>query len=601
MIAVELPENIKVQVLEGVERLPFLSIIGYADTLNPKSMHFVPIEPSDAIIEGIRLAQEYNITIEFIDYSVEGYKPETYQLPDDYALSRLGLDLFYESVVKVISEKKKQFPEDEKTKEIDLMREKFMASHLLKLSKLYSRVLFVCGLAHWENIKHYLANESELEDVEPDLLPQRYVKVYNVKPDSARFLLKEIPFISFKWERFRNKFSLEKIEEYEEPAKLFEALNAFIKLKHIRPILLKARDGYQDEYKEFIDLHKLKTLFQYCRSLSIVENMLSPSLFHLLVAGKNCVDDDYAWKVLEIASNYPHEDKSGKYPNLNLNTEGAFSDGRFIKLRSRHARHYKKEDSLPMKKRPKEKYPGAWQDEWDSGNDLVSWPPEDVVEEEYFAFIRKRVKKKLKDQNVIIEEFKSSLLDGIDIKETIRKWPIERKIYVRNERPLIGKIDTLIVIFDEDVGEEEKYPFKITWWAEHDKESDMGLYTVNPGDYLIGPGISHVETGGILTIFPPGKLRPIWQYYNDYLYTDAQTKAERLLKAGILYSSEKYIVYMAKKPPRKYFFDMAKKKNREIIFYPIENYSVESLRTIKHMHLLRGRHLRKIANDYIFL
>jgi len=598
---VELPSTIKEQVLEGVERLPFLSIIGYADSLKPKSMSFIPIEPGDAIIEGIRLAQEHKITIELIDYSVKGYTATAYQLPDDYALSRLGLEVFYDSVIKLIYERKKVFPEDEKSKQIDETREKFMASHLLNLSSLYNRVLFICGLAHWENIKHYLKNISELKGVEKDLVPQRYVEIFNIKPDSARFLLKEIPYISYKWEKFRQKYAKEILETYEDPQELFKVLNSFQKTEFIRPVMLKARDEYQEEYKEFINLHRLKTLFQYCRNLSIVENMISPSLFQLLIGAKNCVDDDYAWKVLEIASKYPYEDKSGKYSDLDLTVEGAFSGGRFIRLRPRHPRFYRKEDSIPMKKRLKEKYPGEWEDEWNSGFDLVSWPPEDVVEEEYFAFIRKRVQKKLKDQNVVIEEFKSSLLDGIDIKETIRKWPIERKIYVRNERPLIGKIDTLIVIFDEDIGDEEKYPFKITWWAEHDKESDMALYTVKPGDYLIGPGISHVEIGGLLTIFPPGRLQPVWDKYFDFEYQNVETKAERLLKAGILYSREKYIVYMAKKPPRSYYFNLASRKNREIIFFPIENYSVESLKTIKHVHLLRGKHLRKIAHNYIFL
>ena len=87
----------------------------------------------------------------------------------------------------------------------------------------------------------------------------------------------------------------------------------------------------------------------------------------------------------------------------------------------------------------------------------------------------------------------------------------------------------------------------------------------------------------------------------DYEYKDTNNKAERLLKAGILYSKQRYIVYVAKKPPRKYFYSLAGIKHRDLIFIPINNFSTESLKTIKHIHLLAGRDKRLIAHNYIFL
>ncbi|MFX1259730.1 MAG: hypothetical protein ACFFAN_17900, partial [Promethearchaeota archaeon] len=204
-------------------------------------------------------------------------------------------------------------------------------------------------------------------------------------------------------------------------------------------------------------------------------------------------------------------------------------------------------------------------------------------------------------QRVKIEEFKSSIMDGIAIKETIRNWAFKKKIYVRNEQQIQGKVDTLIVIFDEDNGKIENYPYKLTWWAEHDKESDMAFYATNPGDYLIGPGISHVEIGGLLSIFPPPRLKQVFRSYMDYEYKDTKDKAERLLKAGILYSKERYIVYIANKPPRKYFYSLAGVKHRKIIYIPLDNFSQESLKTIKHIHILAGKDKRKLAHNYIFL
>ena len=54
VVCVELPDNIRDEVLEGIDRLPYLSLIAYADTLNPKKLNFVPIDPGDSIIEAIR-------------------------------------------------------------------------------------------------------------------------------------------------------------------------------------------------------------------------------------------------------------------------------------------------------------------------------------------------------------------------------------------------------------------------------------------------------------------------------------------------------------------------------------------------------------------
>lgn len=625
VVCVELPDNIRDEVLEGIDRLPYLSLIAYADTLNPKKLNFVPIDPGDSIIEAIRIGLEYDFPIEFIDLSVKDYAPLSFKLPDDYSINDLGLSLFYEKISEYFNKEQKEKKKSLRDKinleeflntqnqespgkkydflEKDILREKYMASHLRKMMPLYNRILFVCGMAHWESIKYYLENPKKIEDVEFNLIPHEFVKLYNIKNSDARFLLRELPYNTYKWIKFREKYSKTQLEEIDTPEDLYKMLDSFRKIENIRKILLKSKYLYEEEFKEFVDLHKLKTLFQYSRNLSLTERRLLPNLTHLLISSKNVVDDDYAWKVLEKATKYPFNDESEKYETMKLSMEGGYDpNGRYIKLRRHHPYYYDQEREVPLSKRPKEEYEGQWRDEWEQGKYItVSWPPEDLIEEDYFAYLRKKAIKNLKNLRVKIEEFKSTLMDGIAIKETIRNWAFKKKIYVRNEQQIQGKIDTLIVIFDEDEGDIEKYPYKITWWAEHDKESDMAFYSTNPGNYLIGPGISHVEIGGLLSIFPPRQIDDIFKSYMDYNFRDIQGKAERLLKAGILFSRERYILYIAKKPPRKYFYSLAGVKHREIVFIPLDNFSHESLKTIKHIHMLAGRDKRKIAHNYIFL
>ncbi len=283
VIAVELPNNIRNEIMEAIKRLPFLSLIGYADSLNPKRLDFIPISPDDSIIEGIRLGMEYNVPVEFIDLSVKGYEPPSVRLPDDYAVNEIGLSLFYEKVSGTFkneffsrkqqirdkikledlleSQKEDNSEEAHEFLEKDVLREKYMASHLLKMMPIYHRILFVVGMAHWESIKYYLESPEKIQDVEIELVPHKYSKIYNIKSSNARFLLKELPYHAYKWVKFRDHYSKDRMEEFEAPDDLFKALDSYDKIDHVNTIVIKAKREYEKEFKEFLDLHKLKALF----------------------------------------------------------------------------------------------------------------------------------------------------------------------------------------------------------------------------------------------------------------------------------------------------------------------------------------------------
>ena len=89
--------------------------------------------------------------------------------------------------------------------------------------------------------------------------------------------------------------------------------------------------------------------------------------------------------------------------------------------------------AAPASRRPEAaqegEVPGEWAGRLD-GNSICSYPPEDLVIEDYGRFLKKKGKSILSEERAAVEPFTTSLLDGIDIRETIRNWH-EGKIYVR--------------------------------------------------------------------------------------------------------------------------------------------------------------------------
>ena len=192
------------------------------------------------------------------------------------------------------------------------------------------------------------------------------------------------------------------------------------------------------------------------------------------------------------------------------------------------------------------------------------------------------------------EPFTTSLLDGIDLRETIRNWH-EGKIYVRSFQKLPGEVGAVVVIFDDD--RQDRYPYSITWLGEHQNESDMAFYATDPLEHLVGPGIGRSEYGGFLLSLPPLRMTDIW---DDPDYDFAESKPERLLLAALDYSLEKNVVYVARRPPRSIFRTIAGRLGRKIIYIPIGQLSPVALKRIRVFHVLDGHDRRERAREYIW-
>jgi hypothetical protein len=246
-----------------------------------------------------------------------------------------------------------------------------------------------------------------------------------------------------------------------------------------------------------------------------------------------------------------------------------------------------------LKPRAKEKYQGEWAEQV-GGDAICSYPPEDLVIEDYGKFLRRKAKSLLSEERARVEPFTTSMEDGIDVRETIRNWH-EGKIFVRKLERLSGDVGAVVVIFDED--RQDRYPYQTTWLGEHQNESDMAFYSTPPFDHMVGPGIGRAEYGGFLMSLPPRRMFDVW---SDPDYDFAETKAERLLMAALDYSLERHVVYVAARPPRSIFRSIAAHLGRQIVYLPVGQLSPAKLKKIRVVHVLDGYARRAQASRYIW-
>jgi hypothetical protein len=320
---------------------------------------------------------------------------------------------------------------------------------------------------------------------------------------------------------------------------------------------------------------------------------LVADLFDQTVAARSIVDDNLAWELWSLGSSHSQQKEISDIETINIRGDEIFQRMKRIRLRRRLPREKARLRPAGLRERKKEKSPGEWAREF-KGQGICSYPPEDIVVENYGLFLRKKGKSVLSEERTRTEPFSTSLLDGIDIRETLRNWH-DGRLFVREFQKVSGEVGAVVVIFDED--DENRYSWHMTWQGEHSQESDMAFYSTNPYEHVVGPGIVRAEYGGFLMSYPPRRMIDVW-HDTDYLFSES--KSETLLLAALDYTLERFVVYVAAKPPRSIFRSIAARLGRKIVYIPIGQLSPVSLKKIRVVHVLDGHDKRSIAKDYIW-
>ncbi|MDR3719571.1 MAG: hypothetical protein P4K98_12275 [Bryobacteraceae bacterium] len=574
VVAVPLWRGLQAEILGAVARLPELSAIAWswsnaASGDEPDDSYWI-IEPGDPYVEALRSARETGAEVLFLlESAPDGMDaPNLFSgapLPDSYAASRLGVETYTGMVLANLD------ASAEANSTVAAMASALQGSDPTRATL---AILDLPSVTALMNLLDVPAGEPE------PVIPPGFVlqaSIVNLHPDCLAEVCGLPPFYAERYEHWREQTDSQPPD----------------RLNLQRELLRESELNYAIQTNEKLSSWQRRQLARFSRKLACSAQMLLPDLFDLLTAARGVVDDNFAWEVWHAAGQWPWQLAESELETRTLTSEDLSPYTRRMQLHRMPMREKRMRLPRGLKNRPKERFPGEWAQQID-GDAICSYPPEDLVIEDYGRMLRQKARSMLSEDRTHVEPFRTSLLDGVDVRETIRNWH-RGELWVRRSERLAGEVGAVVVVFDEDPS--DRYPYCTTWLGEHQNESDMAFYSTFPFDHMIGPGIGRAEYGGFLMVLPSRRMFDVW---SDADYDSAESKSERLLLAGLDYSLERHVLYVAAKPPRSVFRNAAARLGRNIIYLPIGQLSSAKLKKIRVVHVLDGYQRRRDAKEYLW-
>ncbi len=582
-VAIPLPPSFRKDVERGIEMLPNITIALQAESepyaqksWSPEAEEnedrryysYVPVDPCQPVIAGIRLAVQEHIPRAYIDLEVEEFESFAVTLPDPYALKQVSVEQFSTAVLPAL-----QKP----TTQQHINRIQWMARKLRLLEKTFDNILFICSVADWPWIRDAYRNHAELMIEEPAVYETDLLQVVS---ENLIFLLGELPFITGLYEQSR--FNLDDDEN--------------LSVDGVKDLVLTARGKYRTELKDRgrrITPHLLGNYLKYVRNLCLIEHRMTPDLYTLIIAAQQIAGDQFAISLAETARDYPFADHLGLDKFVMSIESGQLPDGTLVDLKSRLPGHPVSWRTCQLNKKPLKIDKDDWAMKWNPFSHC-SWPPEDVAIERFRTHIKDKALGMLGNDLARTEKFTTSLLDGLDIRETLRNWHTG-ELYVKLNPPSRGSLDSVVMLFDSPADPRD-YPWRITWHAEHQDESTLSFFATSYEEEFVGPGIAMATYGGAMFLFPPRHVPDVW---HDRRFDFADTLEERLIVAACHHSKERHIAILAVSPPGVGWRRLAKRYGKKLIHVPMAHFSQEKLQQLRMFHVLNGQEVRSYAEHFI--
>lgn len=584
-LLLEFPEQLERKFFQAVERLPIPTLIYsplFTGKMSPVANIVYAVHPGDSVYWSAYHALKSDLQVTLIDTYVEGRAD---LMLDPASIPFVSWEEFYG-----------QWKGEGHFGTIHARRSYRMARRVEEVLRQGGDYALVCGIAHVPVIMRHLERsfgtahtlefsptlERDVERLLDSSLDESYLgeavtgwELADVDPKSIFVVMGDIPYLVQR--------------SVDTPG--------FSYLEGLRDLYFEAHKAYRTKFDDSVSPATFRRLFQFLRNLSRIRGYLVPSMIDMLTAANAMVDGDYAFEVYRVMVSFAYlpsrwnrlERTFKVIPDESLSQSIRFT---FRVRMPRPVLKKRTEDDDPFEDPiPDELYPGHWQEIWEkhSPYSTVSYPPEDVYIENYFNFLRRRAQEILAEEKAVVEKFSTSLEDGIAWHETLRNWH-EKKIYVKRVPRTVPDIGALIVQFQEE--HDKEYEHHSTLYAEHEKESDISIVSTNPGDEIIGPGITRIKIAAIVSVFPPQHYAVQVPYGTDDLKT-------KLLYTAMNMATSDVIVLVAPRPPTAAHRYFVRSYGYKLLYIPMQQLTKASLHRLRTMHLLAHPDLREIARQYI--
>jgi hypothetical protein len=566
VVAVELPGALESAYRKAIDRMPHWSVAVVRLDEDDEAAQYIPIEPGDPFVEALRTAAELGSEVIFLDSAVRENAQNAAKYPDAASTEYIGFRSFVDEYR--VSKSGRSYVDEETAKSM---------AWKLQGAFPFASVCVVVSLASLDGLLDAMDVPQE-EPAKPRTRLFENTELFNLHPDCLAEVGSEPPFYQELYEKAR-----------------FE-LGEFVSDRRVwqSSLLRDAEREYEINTGEKMRSWQRISLARFSRNLAALDADLFPGTYDLTLAARSIVDDNYAYEVWQTANRFSvQQTEDESLETVNISGDDLWLRTRKLRIRRRLPRMKQMLRPAGLKRRKRESYEGEWASQTD-GSSICSYPPEDLVIENFGLQLKGFANRTITEERSHTERFSTSMLDGIDLRETVRNW-YEGALFVRESAKRSGEIGAVVIIFDED--REEKYTYLTTWLGEHQNESDMAFYSTPPFDHIVGPGIGRAEYGGLLMTLPPRRMYNVW---DDPDYDLAETKAERLLMAALDYSIHKDVIYVAKQPPRSKFRQLAVRFGRTIRYIPIGQLSPTQLKKVRVVHVLDSYERRTTAKQYIW-
>lgn len=584
-LALPLPPSVETLVEEGVEALPIISVVVCPERQDDGASNcsYVPIDPCQPVIMGIRVAMGEGIDRAYIEREVDSFQPTPWIGPDPYVLKSVPLSKFSAAAIPFLAP-----PEPESQRQARIA---WLAFRLHELELDFRHILCLCPLMDWPWVRHAYQNRLPYEAPEqPTGRPVRW----NVEPRSLYFLLGELPYVTQLYEHRREEarsdthLSIDGMKEL-----VLEA----------RTRWLASRSSSVAQEANWITPQLLQRYFHYVRNRTLLEHRLKPDLYTLVHAAQQMAGDAFALTLLETAKTYDYQLDSSQLtitPTATMGM-GELQDpgGEIVPAKNRLQGDPQVWRSLRLRPKPPIQHKQSWAHQWNPFRQC-SWPPEDLRIESFASHVRQQSQQMLGADLARTETFSTSLEDGIDLRETLRQWASKphRSVFdlqVKVTPPARGTIEVLVFLF-EVPADPTIYTWRTTWFAEHQEESTLCFYATPFSTHMVAPGIGQAQYGGTMFLYPPRPIPDIWE---NPLFNFTTTLEERLLAGACAHSQESHVAVVSPVPLKAVWRNIARRYGRKLVPLPLNRFSGQTVARLRQFHVLNGHEIRSYAAKFI--